>query len=615
MWRPSFSIRSTYLPRLGLAGLGLGLAVVALGCESSDARLDDEGAEGGIQDVPDPIDPPAADPGEYLKGIDAEFTAAATEFDVPVDVLKAVGYVESQWQMVMGEVEFDGLDPAFGTMALRGKNLTRGASLLGVEADALKSTRLLNIRAAAAVLREKADLAKIDRKDLGAWAPAVAELSGIEDKSAAAVSYVHQNVYALIRNGLVVTDLDGEVISEIKPRIDVIPNYPGADGMPVLAANPDYKGATWRSTPNFSKRPAGAAGKPQIVIIHTCEGAYSGCWGWLAQAKSGVSAHYVVKEDGAEITQLVKEADKAWHIAAKYKSSLNGGKFAELEGSTGNNFTVGIEHAGYGKQASWNSNLIAQSASLVCDITRRNKIPRDKFHIVGHGQLQPYNRSDPGPNWPWATYFEKIKAACDDAPPPVEPPPVPPPNDPQPNDSMDPEQTTGDPPDGTTGDPPDETTGAPPDEPPVNPPPADPAEIIVDSFNANNALNADFFAPASWTSTASTPGYYGSNYLYASTTTKDDGAEFWFYLNSPATLDVDVWFTAGANRSDQTPIVAFDAGGKELGFLGVNMQAGGKAWVPAGTYNFTAGWNMVMVSRWAPANHVVIADAVRLSSN
>jgi N-acetyl-anhydromuramyl-L-alanine amidase AmpD len=589
-------------------GLGLGLLSVAgVACVDANDRPDGEVDDSvGIPNVPDPVDPPEADPGDYLKGIEAEFQAAATEFDVPPEVLKAVGYVESQWQMVAGEVEFDGLDPAFGTMALRGGNLGRGAALLGVGEDEVKSTRLTNIRAAAAVLREKADLGKIDRKDIGAWAPAIVELSGITDKSAAAVSYIHQNVYALIINGLVVTDLDGNVVAEIKPRT-VIPNYPGADGQPVLAANPDYNGATWRTTQNFSKRPAGATGVPQIVVIHTCEGAYAGCWGWLAKKEAGVSAHYVVKEDGSEITQLVKEADKAWHIAAKYKSSLNGGKLAELEGTSGNNFTIGIEHAGYGKQATWNGNLIQQSANLVCDITRRNNIPRDKFHIVGHGQLQPYNRSDPGPNWPWATYFEKINAACSDDAPMDEPPPPPPPNDPQPNDSSDPGSTS----DATTGDPPPpDPTGDPP--PPV--PKADPAEIIVDSFNGNNALIADFYAPASWTSTASTPGYFGSNYLYATTTTMDDGAEFWFYLNNAGKYDVDVWFTAGGNRSAETPVVAFDAAGNELGFLGVNMQAGGKAWISAGSYNFTAGWNKVMISRWAPGGFVVIADAVRLSS-
>jgi hypothetical protein len=236
---------------LGLSSLGL----LAVACADPSDRPEDDGAgEDGIS-VPDPKDPPQADPGDYLKGIEAEFKAAAAEFDVPIDVLKAVGYVESQWQMVSGEVEFDGLDPAFGTMALRGANLSRGADLLGVEEDALKTTRQLNIRAAAAVLREKADASKIDRKDLGAWAPAIAALSGIEPKSPALVSYIHQNVYALISNGLVVTDLDGNVISEIKPKGGVIPNYPGADGQPVLAANPDYSGATWRSSTNFSARP------------------------------------------------------------------------------------------------------------------------------------------------------------------------------------------------------------------------------------------------------------------------------------------------------------------------------------------------------------------------
>ena len=241
----------------------------------------------------------------------------------------------------------------------------------------LRRRRFGHARRPAAVLREKADLAKFDRKDLGAWAPAIAELSGIEPKSPALVSYIHQNVYALISNGLVVTDLEGNVISEIKPKGGVVPNYPGADGQPVLAANPDYSGATWRASTNFSARPGGAVGKPTIVIIHTCEGAYSGCWGWLAKKESGVSAHYVVKEDGAEITQLVKEADKAWHIAAKYKNSLNGGKYAEFEGSSSNNFTIGIEHAGFANQNSWHANLIDQSARLVCDITNRNGIARE----------------------------------------------------------------------------------------------------------------------------------------------------------------------------------------------------------------------------------------------
>ena len=152
------------------------------------------------------------------------------------------------------------------------------------------------------------------------------------------VSYIHNDVYGLIRGGLIVTDNAGNVISEIESEPEVVPDFDPPDG-PVLASNPDYKkGAIWRATPNFSSRPASASGKVKMVIIHSCEGAYAGCWGWLVQKKAGVSAHYVVKEDGSEISQLVQEAKKA-------------------------------------------------SAKLVCDISKRNGVPRDKYHIVGHGQL------------------------------------------------------------------------------------------------------------------------------------------------------------------------------------------------------------------------------------
>ena len=594
MWRLSTS----FLAMLPLVAVGL------VGCDDSGRADSDSSVDTGI-DVPDPVDPPEQDPGEYLQGIEAQFEAAAAEFEVPIDVLKAVGYVESQWQMVEGEVEFEGLEPAFGTMALRGASLSRGAELLGVKESELKKDRLLNIRAAAAVLRDRAG--EIDRGDLGAWAPAIAQFSGIlEPDSPAAMSYIHQNVYALISNGLVVTDLDGNVISEIKPKAGVVPNYKDPNGGPVLAANPDYVGAVFRPSPNIGARPATEKGKVQAVIIHTCEGAYAGCWGWLVQKKAKVSAHYVVKEDGSEITQLVKEADRAFHIGATYDSKLNGGKLANLQGTGGNNFTVGIEHAGFGKQASWNTNLIDQSARLVCDITKRHGIPRDKFHIVGHGQLQPYNRTDPGPNWPWATYFDKINAACNGAPQEEDVPPVPPPQQPPPEPEPEPEPDPMDP----------NPEPEPEPEPDPDPnPKADPAEILVDSANSNNAAIADFYAPATWTATASTPGFYGSNYLYASTTGMDDGAEFWFYLNNPGSYAVDVWYTPGANRSTEAPIVAFDAESVELGYTNINMQSGGKNWAPAGTYNFTAGWNMVMISRYTTAGSVVIADAVRLRAD
>jgi hypothetical protein len=566
------------------------VALLLPSCVDPEDREDGNNSMGEGIDTPDPVDPEMADPGVYLDGIDGEFHAAADEFDVPVEILQAMGYVETQWQMVEGEEEFDGWAPATGTMGLRGDMLTRGAELLGAAVDDVKTDRKTNIRAAAALLSQYADDNELDRDDLGAWAPAVAEVAGIADHTAS-IFYIQNDVYGLIKNGLEVVDLDGNVISTIESAPDVVPLYDTHDG-PVLATLPDYSGAIYRNSPNQGTRPAGSTGKVRMVIIHSCEGAYSGCWGWLVNSQSGVSAHYVVKEDGSEISQLVKESKRAYHIAAKYNSSLNGGKEGDLQGVSGNNFTVGIEHAGFAKQNTWHANLIEQSSKLVCDITKRNGIARDKYHIVGHGQLQPSNRIDPGPNWPWATFLSKVQSNCGDVP--QNPPPnmPPPPNEPDPVPEPDPEP------------------------PPMDPPPAnvDPDVIYIDSNQGNNdALRAKVTASANWTSTAATPGYYGSNYLFAASEAVSDAANFEFFLNAAGSRKIEVWYTSGMNRSPDAPVVVFDSAGANLGTVKVNMQTGGKAWKAAGTFNFKAGWNKIAFSRWTGAGFVVIADAVRVS--
>ena len=106
--------------------------------------------------------------------LDAIFASAASEFRVPADLLKSVGWVETRWQMVRGEEEFPGMPAAFGIMALRGERLSTGARLAGVSAEKARHDATANIRAAAALLSSYADQLKIDRADLGAWAPAAA---------------------------------------------------------------------------------------------------------------------------------------------------------------------------------------------------------------------------------------------------------------------------------------------------------------------------------------------------------------------------------------------------------------------------------------------------------
>lgn len=54
----------------------------------------------------------------------------------------------------------------------------------------------------------------------------------------------------------------------------------------------------------------------RLVVVHDTEGAYGGAVSWFAQTRSQVSAHLVMREDGAEVTQMAPLSDKAWHVCA-----------------------------------------------------------------------------------------------------------------------------------------------------------------------------------------------------------------------------------------------------------------------------------------------------------
>lgn len=496
--------------------------------------------------------------------LDQVFEDAGKEFGVPAILLKAIGYVETKWEMVQGHAEFDGIAEARGLMALRGERLTRAADLAGLDVEDVAEDIESNIRAAAALMDALAtEHGLADRNDLGAWAPVVAAYSGIEDLQGQR-RYVVDEVYATINDGVQIR-LEGDVVVGTIPPTDVTPDF----DIPEVAAaggTVDHSGAVWHGSPNYSSRPGGA-GDVEMVIIHTCEGGYAGCWGWLVNSSSGVSAHYVVNTTGSEISQLVRESNKAWHIGATYNSSLNNGVLSSKNGTSSNNFTVGIEHAGYASQATWPAGQIEASANLVCGITQRHGIVRDRYHIVGHGKLQPYNRVDPGANWPWTNYINRIKEICGD---------------------------TGGGGGGST--PPPTGTG-----------------FVVDSNNANNdPAKARITVSGNWTASQATGGYYGTGYWFASTQAVSDGAAFEFYLPAAASMTIDAWWTAGTNRSSATPFVAFNAAGTKLGSVTKDQRSNGGQWNTIGTYNFTAGWNKIVVSRWAAEGSVVIADAIRV---
>jgi len=421
-------------------------------------------------------------------------------------------------------------------MALRGERLQQGASLAGVSVDAAEHDPTANIRAAAAWLARQAAGAGVSAAQPVAWGEVVAGYSGIQ-LPAGRTSYV-EHVNALLEPA-------------VRMRVAGSPAAAAQAACPATPG-PDEASALWRPSPNVNQRPADSTGIPRMVIIHTCESEYISCWSWLVNPASQVSAHYVVNEDGNEISQLVREKDRAWHIAADYDCTLNHDDDCWLTGVQSNDFTVGVEHAGFVSQDSFPTSQLDASAALVCDVTRRLDIPRDWQHIVGHGQLQPQNRTDPGPNWPWVRYVHLVQAHC--------------------------------------------------------------GEVVVDDAAAyNDTTNATASVPGTWSASDSTADYYGVGYRWASTAPDaSDAAVFAFHLAAAGTHAVDARWTGGTNRTPDAAYAVITAAGDTLATVTMNQTAGGGRWQQLGSWSFPAGWNKVALLRRAPSGAVVVADAVRV---
>ena len=471
---------------------------------------------------------------------DSLFATAGAEFHVPAALLAGVAWAETRWQTVEGAEEFPGRPAAFGVMALRGDALTRGAALAGVTVAAARRDPTANIRAAAALLdayAKEGGPAGIDRTRSDQWSAVVARYSDIALPEAVA-AYLREVDRALPLGG---------------NRAGLAPSAAAASAcQPPPGAAPDYPPGVWRASPNFDHRAGDATGAIHLVIIHTCESNYASCWSWLVNPASQVSAHYVVNEDGSETSQLVREPNRAWHIAALYDCTLNRGHDCWLNGVQSNHFTVGIEHAGFASQDSFTTAQVEASAALVCDVTRDRGIPRDWQHIVGHGQLQPDNRTDPGPHWPWIVYVHRVQTHC--------------------------------------------------------------GEVVVDdSAEFNDPAIAAATLPAAWPAADTTPDYYGGGYHWAPMQpAATDAAEFAFYVAAAGTRTIDVRWTSGSNRSPLTPYAVITAAGDTVTTVRVDQTTGGGAWHTLGTWTLPAGWNRVVLLRRGASGAVVVADGVRV---
>lgn len=137
--------------------------------------------------------------------------------------------------------------------------------------------------------------------------------------------------------------------------------------------------------------------KPDMLVLHYT-GMPSGdqALNWLCVEESQVSCHYLIYEDG-RIVQMVGEDKRAWHA----------GVSTWLGHEDINSRSIGIEIVNQGHDHGYPDFPDVQVKAVIAlckDILVRQEIaPRN---VVGHSDIAPGRKQDPGEKFPWAQLFD-----------------------------------------------------------------------------------------------------------------------------------------------------------------------------------------------------------------
>jgi len=172
--------------------------------------------------------------------------------------------------------------------------------------------------------------------------------------------------------------------------------------------------STLTVSPNFNGRPP--AIPVDMLVVHytgmkTCQAAFER----LCDKDAGVSAHYLIEEDGT-VHRLVDEDKRAWHAGvAWWRGSMDV-----------NARSIGIELVNPGHEFGYRAFPDAQMMALeglASAIVKRHPIPAR--NVVGHADVAPCRKQDPGElfNWKrladhgiglWVDEVEPVSATADE---------------------------------------------------------------------------------------------------------------------------------------------------------------------------------------------------------
>lgn len=144
----------------------------------------------------------------------------------------------------------------------------------------------------------------------------------------------------------------------------------------------------------------GQSSRVQYIVLHYTSTDLQHSLALLTEGE--VSAHYLIGDSPATVYRLVDESRRAWHAGV-----------SEWQGRTWlNASTIGIELVNQGYYDGpagryWQPYSEAQIEALIVllkDLVKRHDLPLDS--IIGHSDVAPQRKVDPGPLFPWQRLAE-----------------------------------------------------------------------------------------------------------------------------------------------------------------------------------------------------------------
>jgi len=144
-------------------------------------------------------------------------------------------------------------------------------------------------------------------------------------------------------------------------------------------------------SPNISNKNRSIKSINYVIIHYTGMQSEIESINWLKNLKSKVSCHYLINRKGYVI-QMAKENKVAWHAGkSRWK------KLKNL-----NNISIGIELVNRGHQYGYENFTKLQIDSVISLCLKlKKKFKIDKENFLGHSDIAPLRKIDPGEKFPW----------------------------------------------------------------------------------------------------------------------------------------------------------------------------------------------------------------------